>query len=113
MRQLEQVRHSHHFLFASLDECLSRVSSASITSRNSVQTLEDMLMGDGRKRKELTALVAMMDVSDVDEKVQALIRVGTKQGKVNQVESVMIDDVYADLCRGYCYGIGVGVGRMN
>lgn len=72
-----------------------------------------MLLGDGRKRKELTALVAMMNVSDVDEKVQALIRVGTKQGEVNQVESVMIDDVYADLCRGCCYEVGVGVGRMN
>lgn len=69
------------------------------------------------KRKELTALVAMMDVSEdvseVDEKVQALIRVGTKQGEVNQVESVKVDDVYADLCRGCCYEIGVVVGRMN
>jgi len=72
-----------------------------------------MLLGDGRKRKELTALAAMMNVSDVDEKVQALIRVETKQGKVNQVESVMIDGVYADLCRGCCYEVGVGVGRMN
>ena len=71
---------------------------------------------EGRE-KELTALVAMMDVSEdvseVDEKVQALIRVGTKQGEVNQVESVIVDDVYADLCRGCYYEVDVGVGRMN